>query len=41
MVAITRAGQEAVYYTVALIGFARIDTPSIVNRPGFGSVPLP
>lgn len=39
-VAVTRAGEETVYYKVAMIGFARVDTPSIVNRPGFGTVPL-
>jgi len=39
-VAVTRAGAESVYYAVAWRGFERIDPPSIVNRPGDGTVPL-
>jgi hypothetical protein len=40
-VAVARAGAETVYYAVAWRGFERIDPPSIVNRPGYGTVPLP
>lgn len=39
-VAVTRAGAETVYYAVAFSGFTRIDPPSVVNRPGYGTVPL-
>lgn len=39
-VAVTRAGAETVYYAVAWRGFERISPPSIVNRPGAGTVPL-
>ena len=39
-VAVTRARQQTVYYAVAAVGFTQIDPPSIVNRPGFGTVPL-
>ncbi|HTJ68187.1 MAG TPA: hypothetical protein VL551_11710 [Actinospica sp.] len=38
-VAVTR-GAQTVYYKVAMIGFTQIDAPSIVNRPGYGTVPL-
>lgn len=39
-VAVTRAGQRTTYYAVAMVGFAPIDAPSIVDRPGYGTVPL-
>lgn len=39
-VAVTRAGQQTAYYAVAMIGFMAIDPPSIVNRPGSGTIPL-
>lgn len=38
-VAVTR-GKQTIYYEVAMIGFTQIDDPSIVNRPGFGTMPL-
>jgi hypothetical protein len=39
-VAVTRAGGQTVYYAVAAVGFTQIDPPSVVNRPGFGTIPL-
>lgn len=39
-VAVTRGGQGTVYYAVASRGFAPIGQPSIVDRPGYGTVPL-
>lgn len=39
-VAVTRAVAGTTYYAVASRGFQQIDPPSIVNRPGSGTVPL-
>jgi hypothetical protein len=39
-VSVTRAGAETLYYAVASLGFTPIDPPSIVDRPGSGTVPL-
>ena len=39
-VAVTRAGAETIFYAVAGRGFEQITSPSIVNRSGYGTVPL-
>ena len=39
-VSVTRAGAETLYYAVASLSFTPIDPPSIVDRPGSGTVPL-
>jgi len=40
VVGVTRAGTHTAHYAVAAVGFARIDPPSVVDRPGHGTVPL-